>query len=82
MAQAMGYECVCIAGVSGGGPHMWNMVKVGGLWYHVDVTWDDPISSSGPMLRYDYFLVSDSTILADHSISNPFAVPSAPNNYL
>lgn len=82
MAQAMGYECVCIAGVSGGGPHMWNMVKVGGLWYHVDVTWDDPISSSGPMLRYDYFLVSDSTILADHTISNPFAVPSAPNNYL
>lgn len=82
MAQAMGYECVCVAGVSGGGPHMWNMVKLGGLWYHVDVTWDDPISNSGPILRYDYFLVSDSTILADHTISNPFAVPSAPNNYL
>lgn len=81
MAQAMGYECVCIAGVSGGGPHMWNMVKMDNAWYHVDATWDDPISSSGPVLRHDYFLVSDSTIRADHTIDNPFAVPSAPNNY-
>lgn len=61
---------------------MWNMVRIGSLWYHVDVTWDDPVSNSGPMLRYDYFLVSDSTIRADHTIDNPFAVPSAPNNYL
>ena len=81
MAQAMGYECVCIAGESGGGPHMWNMVKLGGSWYHIDVTWDDPISNSGPILRYDYFLVSDSTIRADHTINNPFVVPSAPSNY-
>lgn len=82
MAQSMGYECVCVAGVSGGGPHMWNMVRIGSLWYHVDVTWDDPVSNSGPMLRYDYFMVSDGTIRADHTIDNPFAVPSAPNNYL
>jgi len=81
MAQEMGYECVCIAGTSGGGPHMWNMVKLGGSWYHVDVTWDDPVSSSGPILRHNYFLVSDSTIRADHIIDNPFAVPSAPNDY-
>lgn len=81
MAQSMGYECVCIVGTSGGGAHMWNMVKIGGSWYHVDTTWDDPVSNSGPILRYDYFLVSDSTIRTDHTIDNPFAVPSAPNNY-
>ncbi len=23
--------------------HMWNAVKVGKDWYHVDVTWDDPV---------------------------------------
>lgn len=22
--------------------HMWNLVQLGGDWYHVDVTWDDP----------------------------------------
>lgn len=79
-AQSLGFECVCIAGYAGE-EHMWNMVKLGGSWYHVDVTWDDPISSSGPTLRYDYFLISDSSISRDHSIDNYFRVPSAPNDY-
>ncbi|MBD5128929.1 MAG: hypothetical protein HDT43_03240 [Ruminococcaceae bacterium] len=80
LAQSLGYECVCVAGYADG-DHMWNMVKMGGNWYHVDVTWDDPISSSGPMLRYNYFLVSDSTIGRDHRLDNYFAVPTAPYDY-
>lgn len=24
--------------------HVWNMVEIGETWYHVDVTWDDPLS--------------------------------------
>lgn len=80
LAQAMGYECVCVAGYSNG-DHMWNMVKVGGSWYHVDVTWDDPLSNSGPVLRHNYFLVGDSTISADHTVDNYFPVPSAPYDY-
>lgn len=70
-AQSMGYECVCVSGYSNG-DHMWNMVKVGENWYHVDVTWDDPLSSSGPILRHNYFLVSDSTISSDHTVDNYF----------
>lgn len=80
LAQSMGYECVCVAGYARG-DHMWNMVKVGGEWYHVDVTWDDPVSNAGPILRHNYFLVSDSTIRNDHSLDNYFAVPSAPYDY-
>lgn len=80
LAQSMGYECVCVSGYSNG-DHMWNMVKVGGNWYHVDVTWDDPISNSGPVLRHNYFLISDSTISSDHRIDNYFPVPSAPYDY-
>ncbi len=79
-AQSLGYECVCVAGYADG-DHMWNMVKVEDTWYHVDVTWDDPISSSGPTLRYNYFLVGDSTIGYDHRIDNYFVVPSAPYDY-
>lgn len=79
-AQSLGFECVCIAGYADG-EHMWNMVKIGDTWYHVDVTWDDPISSSGPTLRYNYFLISDSSISRDHSIDNYFPVPSAPYDY-
>ena len=82
-AQSMGFECVCIAGSVKSGDHMWNMVKLDGQWYHVDVTWDDPVMSDGSQsLRYDYFLKSDSEIMRDHSIDTPFVAPSAPSSYI
>ena len=86
LCQSIGIECVCIAGTAtssvASGNHMWNMVKVDGKWYHIDVTWDDPISTSGkPVLRYDYFLISDAQIRKDHTINNAFTVPTAPSNY-
>lgn len=24
--------------------HMWNVVRLQGKWYHVDLTWDDPLN--------------------------------------
>ena len=37
--------------------HGWNIVKVDGNWYNIDLTWDDPITKSGKhVIRYDYFL--------------------------
>ncbi len=80
LCQSIGVECVCISGTGDGMGHMWNMVKIDGQWYHVDVTWDDPLSTT-PILRHDYFLVSDKQILKDHTIDNFFKVPSAPENY-
>ena len=82
-AQSMGFECVCAIGSAGGVDHMWNMVKLNGQWYHVDVTWDDPVRSDGTQtLRDDYFLISDSEIREDHVISSPFTLPSAPSGYV
>lgn len=50
--------------------HGWNLVKLEGVWYHVDVTWDDP---SNPDRGFDgavshaYFLKSDASFRAlDH----------------
>lgn len=81
--QSMGYECVCAIGSASGVDHMWNMVKLNGQWYHVDVTWDDPVRSDGKQtLRNDYFLISDSAISRDHVIDSPFTLPTAPNSYL
>ena len=37
--------------------HMWNIVRLGGMWYAVDVTWDD--NAAQP--KYDYFLVGSRT---------------------
>lgn len=82
-AQSAGIECVCAIGSAGGVDHMWNMVKLDGQWYHVDVTWDDPVRSDGKqVLRDNYFLLSDSEIARDHTIKNPFTLPAAPNSYV
>ncbi len=39
MLRAAGLECTFAA--SDSMSHIWNLVKVDGEWYHVDVTWDD-----------------------------------------
>lgn len=41
------------------GHHVWNLVKLNNKWYHLDVTWDDPVSSDGTdHLIYDYYLIN------------------------
>ncbi|MCR5273281.1 MAG: InlB B-repeat-containing protein [Lachnospiraceae bacterium] len=48
--------------------HEWNLIKIGSYWYNVDVTFDDPVTTSGnQMLRYTYFNRSDKKIKADDS---------------
>ena len=39
--------------------HIWNAVYLDGRWYHLDLTWDDPITSIGEnSLEYTFFLIS------------------------
>ena len=39
--------------------HVWNAVYLDGKWYHLDLTWDDPILSSGEEVLDDtYFLIT------------------------
>ena len=82
LCQSVGIECICISGTGNGGGHMWNMVKLNGNWYHMDVTWDDPLTSDGrPVLRYNYFLISEAKIKENHTINNDIKIPTAPSNY-
>ena len=56
LADMAGMECLYVSGdclgVSPSG-HAWNLVKVDGSWYQLDVTWNDGSSTD------DYFLVTD-----------------------
>ena len=40
--------------------HVWNAVYVDDKWLHLDLTWDDPVTSSNKdIINYDYFLVDN-----------------------
>ncbi len=39
--------------------HVWNAVYLNGTWYHLDLTWDDPVSTDGmDYLQHKYFLIT------------------------
>lgn len=65
LCKAAGIDCFTLSGTnSEGALHAWNVVKLDGLWYNVDCTWDDPILSpvDEDFVRYYYFLADDSDI--------------------
>lgn len=45
--------------------HAWNIVKIGGTYYHLDATFDNTLSHMGPV-RYDYFNLDDGRVFRDH----------------
>ncbi len=57
-----GIDSMTITGDADNVPHMWNMVKLGGEWYHIDPTYAVSESKAGEFVRYDYFCVTDEVI--------------------
>lgn len=47
--------------------HAWNAVRLGGKWYYVDVTWDDP-KGSLCQVNHDYLLAAPSAFASDHTL--------------
>ena len=45
--------------------HAWNIVKIAGVSYHIDMTWDITSSQKG-LRNYDYFILTDQLIFKDH----------------
>ena len=66
----------CIIAICGNNPqkgikyrHTWNIVKIGGTYYHLDATFDNTLGKHGPLeggIRYDYFNLDDRAVFRDH----------------
>lgn len=43
--------------------HVWNALYIDNAWYHLDLTWDDPVTSNGEnLLIYDFFIINDASL--------------------
>ena len=76
LCNRLGIECVGVNGYcpdfnkengeSADTGHMWNCAKIGGDWYHVDVTWND---GDAHIQRYLYLNLTTEEIKKNHTIS-------------
>lgn len=48
--------------------HTWNIVRIGGTYYHLDATFDNTLGNSDKVedIRYDYYNLDDKSIFRDH----------------
>ena len=66
-----------------GGDHAWNIVRIGDQYYHVDVTWGDPVFADGQesgtgitVKNYNYLCCTDDEILPTHIPDGSIALPA------
>ena len=85
--REMEIDSVFVSGqVNGSEDHVWNLVKIDGDWYHVDITWGDASYVSAaeaagfdgklPEINYEYLCIPDSQILRTHSIRSVVPIPA------
>lgn len=80
----MGLFCTYVTGtIKDGGDHGWNMVRIGGNYYYVDVTWGDPVFAnrmdhidSGQTKNYNYLCCTEYDLFKTHVPSDAIPLPS------
>lgn len=79
MLKSLNIPVILITGDSKDQSHIWNMVEVDGLWFHLDTTWNDPIPDKPNEISYRYYLLSDAEIKKDHNFNDDY--PKADTSY-
>lgn len=53
--------------------HIWNLVNLDGVWYHLDMTWDDPVASDGKQyLLHNFLLISSNKLYELDKVEHNF----------
>ena len=70
LCDALGLWCIVVISENNPGKgiryrHAWNIVRIGGQYYHLDATFDNSLGGDG-VIRYDYFNLDDKKIFRDH----------------
>ncbi len=71
LCREAGLECKVVGGKASDDnnwiDHAWNIIKIDGHFYQIDVTWDDPVMADGKeTLSYYYFNLTDAELARNH----------------
>jgi transglutaminase-like putative cysteine protease len=69
LMKKVGITSQMVWGQALGENHVWNMVKLSGEWYMVDVMWDDPVPDGGDRVSHEYFNLTGDQLALTHSWS-------------
>lgn len=84
LLERLGLFCTYVTGTAGEArqPHAWNLVQCNGDYYHVDVTWGDPVFQSQEenaadqnYISYDYMCCDDTEIFKTHTLAADVTLP-------
>ena len=67
LLNACKIECKIVVGKADNENHAWNLVKIDGVWYHLDTTWDDPVPDQGRNVQYNFFNLTDDAMSETHT---------------
>jgi hypothetical protein len=69
IAQSLGFKVKMVMGESDGVGHAWNIVRLDGQYYHIDVTFDDPVPDGGSAkpIQHVHFLRSDARLAGSYT---------------
>lgn len=85
MLKKLNIPVLLVPGVANNGEgsigHVWNLVNIGGYWFNLDTTWNDPIPDRKGIVSYDYFLKTDEIISKSHKADNNLTFPKSTITY-
>lgn len=67
LLQCAGIRSKFVVGTADEMEHAWNLVELGGKWYHLDATWNDPLPDQGENAIHSYFNVTDEIMEVSHT---------------
>ncbi len=89
LLQQSGIPCTIVTGTAQGQPHAWNLVRLDGDYYYIDVTWGNTDfmgdeAGEKPQINYAYLNITSEELLKNHTLQVDFPVElceSTENNY-